>query len=140
MDDPYDLSLFREAQEPVIRRVLDELAEGRKQSHWMWFVFPQIAGLGRSAMAEKYALHSAAEACAYLADPILGPRLHRCTELVCAVEGRTAREILGVPDDMKFRSCMTLFTEAAPQEPLFRAALAKFFKGEPCPLTLEKLA
>lgn len=130
MDAPYDLERFVAAQAPVYARVCDELCAGRKQSHWMWFVFPQIAGLGHSAMAQTYALASLAEATAYLAHPVLGPRLRQCTGLVLAVAGKTARQIFGQPDDLKFRSSMTLFARSAPDEPLFRDALAKFYGGE----------
>ena len=138
-DDPYDLQRFVDAQNPVYDRVRVELRNGRKQTHWMWFIFPQIAGLGHSAMAQRYAISSAAEARAYLDHPILGPRLRECTDLVTRIEGRTAREILGPPDDMKFRSCLTLFAHAAPAEPVFRDALEKYFEGKFDPLTVEKL-
>src|SRR5882724_5032291 len=113
-DDPYDLQRFVDAQNPVYDRVRAELRSGRKQTHWMWFIFPQIAGLGHSAMAQRYAISSLQEAQAYLDHAILGSRLRDCTGLVTRVEGRTAREILGPPDDMKFRSCLTLFAHAAP--------------------------
>src|SRR3974390_3102694 len=109
MTDPFDLERFVDAQAPVYRQVLSELSHGRKQSHWMWFVFPQLAGLGHSAMAQRYALSSRKEAVAYLGHAILGPRLQECTALVNAVEGQTIRQILGSPDDLKFRSSMTLF-------------------------------
>lgn len=117
-DDPFDLRRFVEAQAPVMERVLAELRAGRKRSHWMWFVFPQIEGLGRSAMAQTYAIHSAAEARAFLAHPLLGDRLRDCVRLVLAAE-RPLAAIFGAPDDVKFRSCMTLFAAAAPQEALF---------------------
>ncbi len=120
-------------------RVLEELKSGHKQSHWMWFVFPQLAGLGHSAMAQRYALADLAEARAYLAHPVLGPRLKQCTELVLAVEGKTANDIFGSPDDLKFRSSMTLFARAAPDERPFRAALDRYFDGEADALTLGKL-
>ncbi len=119
-------------------QVLAELAAGRKHTHWMWFVFPQIAGLGHSAMARRYALGSLEEARAYLAHPVLGPRLLRCAGLVNAVEGRTVNAILGSPDDLKFHSCMTLFALAAPGEAVFREALAKYFGGMLDTLTVEK--
>ena len=109
MADPFDLDRFVRAQDPVFRAVREELARGRKQSHWMWFVFPQIAGLGFSAMSQRYAIGSRAEARAYLAHPVLGGRLTECTRLVLAVQGRTINAILGAPDDAKFRSSMTLF-------------------------------
>ena len=139
MDDPYDLRRFVEAQEPVYRQVCAELRGGRKTSHWMWFVFPQIRGLGRSPMAQKYAIASLAEAQGYLAHPILGPRLRECTQLVVDVEGRTAPEIFGSPDDIKFRSSMTLFAFAAPDEPLFKTALTKYFPTGPDPETVARV-
>lgn len=131
---------FVEAQDHVYARVLDELRRGRKQSHWMWFVFPQIAGLGVSERAQRYAIGSLAEARAYLAHPVLGARLLDCTRLAMAHDGDSARAIFGAPDDMKFRSSMTLFAAAAPDEPAFNAALAMFFGGVGDPLTLEILA
>ncbi|QQO12006.1 DUF1810 domain-containing protein [Bradyrhizobium diazoefficiens] len=139
MTDPFDLVRFVQAQDPVFRAVQGELARGRKQSHWMWFVFPQIAGLGFSAMSQRYAIGSRAEARAYLAHPILGPRLIECTRLVLAVEGRTINAILGAPDDAKFRSSMTLFG-AVSDEPVFGEALARYFGGERDEATLELLA
>jgi uncharacterized protein (DUF1810 family) len=141
MDDPYDLERYFRAQEPVFAQVCAELAAGRKQSHWMWFIFPQLRGLGSSPMAQRYAIGSLAEARAYLAHPLLGERLRTCTRLVNRVEGRTVREIFGYPDDLKFRSAMTLFARAAAgsSEP-FAAALAKYFAGEEDPLTRERLA
>ena len=102
-DDPFDLQRFVDAQAPVYERVRAELKNGRKQSHWMWFIFPQIAGLGHSAMARRYAISSLDEAKVYLAHPVLGPRLRECTRLVVQTDGRSAYEILGSPDDMKFR-------------------------------------
>ncbi|HKD22018.1 MAG TPA: DUF1810 domain-containing protein [Rhizomicrobium sp.] len=137
--DPFNLRRFVEAQDLVYRSVIAELRAGVKQSHWMWFVFPQVAGLGHSAMADKYAIASLDEAKAYLAHPLLGARLKECTELVLAVTGKTARQILGSPDDMKFRSSMTLFAQAAPNEPLFRDALKKYFDGKDDPATLERI-
>jgi uncharacterized protein (DUF1810 family) len=137
-DDPFDLQRFVEAQAPVMARVLDELRAGGKRTHWMWFVFPQVAGLGSSAMAVRYEIRSLAEARAYLAHPMLGPRLRDCTQAVLAVEGRDARQIFGVPDDMKFRSSMTLFA-AASDEALFRQALEKYFGGDPDAATLARL-
>jgi len=129
MADPFDLERFVVAQAPVIERVRTELAAGRKRSHWMWFVFPQIAGLGHSPMAQHYAIASLAEARAYLAHPLLGARLRECTGFVLATHGKTVHDIFGSPDDLKFRSCMTLFAEAAPDEELFAAALSKYFSG-----------
>lgn len=137
--DPYDLARFIAAQDPIYAQARAELASGRKQSHWMWFVFPQIEGLGGSAMARAYAIRSREEALAYLAHPILGPRLKECVRLVNDIEGRSAREILGHPDDLKFRSSMTLFAAVAPHEPLFAQALEKYYAGAPDPLTQAKL-
>ena len=139
MTDPFDLERFVRAQNPVFRDVQGELARGRKQSHWMWFVFPQIAGLGFSAMSQRYAVGSRAEAEAYLAHPVLGPRLIECTRLLLAVEGRTINAILGAPDDAKFRSSMTLFG-AVSNEPAFDEALARYFAGKRDDTTLEILA
>jgi uncharacterized protein (DUF1810 family) len=119
--------------------VLGELRAGRKRSHWMWFVFPQIAGLGDSTMAHEFALSSLDEAAAYLAHPVLGLRLRECTALVAAVEGRSIAEIFGHPDDRKFRSSVTLFARAAPEEPIFATCLQKYFAGEPDPATLARL-
>ncbi len=126
-DDPHDLKRFVDAQEAVYARVVSELRAGAKQSHWMWFVFPQLGGLGHSAMSRRYAIVSLAEAKAYLAHPVLGPRLRECTALVLARKDRTLADIFGDPDDMKFCSSMTLFSHAAPQEPLFHDALEKCF-------------
>lgn len=137
-DDPFDLQRFVSAQDRVIDTVRAELALGRKQSHWMWFVFPQIAGLGFSAMSQKYAIASLDEARAYLAHPILGERLRELTELVLQTEGKSAHEIFGSPDDMKFRSCLTLFADASREE-VFLRALDKFFEGEPDTETLRIL-
>lgn len=139
MTDPFDLERFVRAQAPVYGDVQGELARGRKQSHWMWFVFPQIAGLGFSAMSQRYAIGSPAEAAAYLAHPVLGARLIECTGLVLAVEGRTINTILGAPDDAKFRSSMTLFG-AVSDEPLFGEALARYFARERDAATLEILS
>lgn len=137
--DPHELERFVDAQEPVIGDVKRELRSGRKRSHWMWFVFPQIAGLGRSDMARRYAIDSLAEARAYLAHPVLGPRLRECTELVNAIDGRTANDVFGSPDDLKFRSSMTLFEAAADDPSPFRAALETYYDGERDSKTLERL-
>lgn len=137
VSDP--LARFLDAQAPVYRHVLDELRAGAKRSHWMWFVFPQIAGLGHSAMAQTYAIASLDEAKAYLAHPVLGARLKDCTRLVLAVDGKSARAIFGPPDDLKFHSSMTLFAAAAPREPLFAAALARFFESRRDDATLARL-
>jgi len=140
MDDPFDLGRFVAAQDAVMAAVREELRAGRKRTHWMWFVFPQLRALGRSATALHYGIASLAEARAYLAHPALGPRLRDCTALVCAAQGRTIHEIFGSPDDMKFRSCMTLFAAADPAAPLFTEALRIFFDGQPDPLTVDLLA
>ena len=139
MTDPFDLQRFVDAQAPVYSRVIAELRQGQKQSHWMWFIFPQLAGLGHSPMAQRFALRSREEAVAYLGHGLLGPRLRQCTALVNAVAGRTIREILGSPDDLKFRSSMTLFS-AVSSEPEFAAAITKFYGGEPDRNTLDLLA
>ena len=125
-----DLQRFVEAQQSVYEQACAELAAGKKSSHWMWFVFPQLAGLGRSSMAVRFALASVSEAQAYWQHELLGPRLKQCIELVIASKGKTAFQIFGTPDDLKFRSCLTLFAHALPDEPLFKAALTKFFQGE----------
>ncbi|MBR0927402.1 DUF1810 domain-containing protein [Bradyrhizobium diazoefficiens] len=139
MTDPFDLERFVRAQDPVFRAVEGELARGRKQTHWMWFIFPQIAGLGVSAMSQRYAIGSRAEAEAYLAHPVLGARLVECTGLILGVEGRSINAILGAPDDAKFRSSMTLFG-AVSDQPIFGDALARYFAGERDSATLEILA
>lgn len=138
MTDPFDLKRFVDAQAPVYPHVLSELRQGRKQSHWMWFIFPQLAGLGHSAMARHYALRSRDEAVAYLGHAVLGARLRECTALVNAVEGRTIGEILGSPDDLKFCSSMTLFA-AVSSEPAFAASIKKFYGGAPDRKTLDLL-
>jgi uncharacterized protein (DUF1810 family) len=127
MNDPYDLQRFVDAQAPLYGDVCAELRAGRKETHWMWFVFPQLRGLGHSAMAHKYGIASQAEAEAYLAHPILGPRLRECGDLVNRIEGRSIDEIFGSPDNLKFRSCMTLFADATPDNGVFLRALAKYF-------------
>ena len=139
MLDPHDLQRFVDAQRPVYDRVASELGAGRKRSHWMWFVFPQIAGLGSSAMARRYALADLTEARAYLAHPVLGPRLVACTTLVLAVDGRSAHQIFGSPDDLKFRSSMTLFGRAAGPRSVFQRALDTYFAGASDPMTLARL-
>ena len=139
MTDPFDLNRFVLAQNPVYHDVQGELSRGRKQSHWMWFIFPQLAGLGFSAMSRRYAIASRAEAEAYLAHPVLGPRLLECTGLILAVEGRTINAILGAPDDAKFRSSMTLFG-AVSDDRIFGQAIARYFAGERDGATLEILA
>jgi len=138
-DDPYDLQRFVDAQSRCFDRVCRELSEGHKQTHWMWFIFPQLKGLGHSAMALRYAISSRQEAEAYLSNPILGSRLRHCTQLVMVVEGRSIEEIFEVPDDLKFRSSMTLFANTAGENKIFKAALQKYFAGKPDPLTIDLL-
>ncbi|WP_437903052.1 DUF1810 domain-containing protein [Sorangium sp. So ce327] len=139
MPDPYDLKRFVDAQAPVYARVLAELRRGEKSSHWMWFIFPQLKGLGHSAMAQRFGIASKAEAEAYLQHPTLGPRLLECTRLVNQIEGRSLYDIFDSPDDMKFCSSMTLFSRAAPGGGAFLAALDKYCGGEPDPRTLALL-
>ncbi|MES1262072.1 MAG: DUF1810 domain-containing protein [Acidobacteriota bacterium] len=139
MDDPHDLGRFVDAQEPVIARVYAELRAGRKEGHWMWFVFPQWKGLGSSALAVRFGIASREEAGSYLRHPVLGPRLRECTRLVNLVKGQPIDQILGYPDDLKFRSCMTLFTHVTEDNEVFRTAIEKYFGGEFDPLTLRKL-
>jgi uncharacterized protein (DUF1810 family) len=128
--DPFDLQRFVTAQAPVVDTVLEELRAGRKRTHWMWFVFPQLRGLGHSATAQFYGLASLEEARAYLAHPLLGPRLELCTETVLASGGRSLHAIFGSPDDMKFRSSMTLFALASPDtDTVFRQALDRWCDG-----------
>ena len=139
MADGFDLDRFVAAQSPVIEEVKRELRFGEKRSHWMWFVFPQLAGLGSSPMAQRYAIASLDEARAYLRHPILGPRLAECAGIVNRVQGRTAHDIFGSPDDLKFRSSMTLFGRADPAEPAFRTALERYFGGGEDPRTVALL-
>jgi uncharacterized protein (DUF1810 family) len=139
MEDPYDLQRFVDAQAPVYECVRDELRQGQKQSHWMWFVFPQIEGLGSSRMAREFAISSRAEAEAYLNHPILGPRLHECTQLVTNVQDRSIDEILGYPDDIKFRSSLTLFASVTADNQDFIDALNKFYGGDMDRATLDRL-
>jgi|SRR5271167_4802424 uncharacterized protein (DUF1810 family) len=137
--DPHNLQRFLEAQSLTLDQVLQELRNGRKESHWIWYIFPQIAGLGHSPMSIRFAINSRAEAEAYLAHQILGPRLRQCTSLVLAVPNRPITEILGYPDDLKFRSSMTLFAHIDTESHLFENALAEYFDAKPDPLTLERL-
>ena len=139
MHDTFNLERFLTAQDAVFERVRTELRAGRKTSHWMWFIFPQLEGLGHSSMAERYAIASREEAKAYLEHPVLGPRLRECTRLLNAIQGRSIDEIFGYPDDLKFRSSMTLFARANSDNQVFKDALAKYFAGEPDKLTLERL-
>lgn len=141
-DDPSDLSRFAAAQDRVYAQVLDELRSGRKRSHWIWFIFPQLRGLGRSSTAHHYGIASADEARGYLAHPILGTRLRECSRLVAQIDGPTAEQIFGWPDCLKVRSSMTLF--AAVADPAdrsdFQAVLDKFYDGLGDPRTLEMLS
>ena len=138
-EDPYNLRRFVDAQDLVFEIVCAELSGGRKQSHWMWFIFPQIAGLGHSPTAQKFAISGRAEAKAYLRHPVLGPRLRRCTELANAIEGRSIHQIFGAPDDLKFHSSMTLFVSVAEDDQLFEESLRKYFGGGLDPQTLERM-
>ena len=140
MGDRFQLQRFVDAQHPVYAAVLSELRAGRKRSHWMWFVFPQVSGLGYSVTSRTFAVSSLAEAVAYLAHPTLGPRLRECAALVAGIDRRSIAEIFGHPDDLKFRSSMTLFARAAPGEPIFATCLQKYFGGQPDPLILALLS
>jgi uncharacterized protein (DUF1810 family) len=137
--DRYDLQRFVDAQDEVFGQVCTELREGRKRGHWMWFIFPQIRGLGYSSMSVKYAISSRQEAIAYLKHPLLGARMRQCTQLVNLVEGRSVSQIFGSPDDLKFRSSMTLFASATAQNQIFKDALQKYFDGAPDQATLDRL-
>lgn len=128
--DRYDLQRFVEAQNPVISKVKQELSSGQKRTHWMWFIFPQVAGLGNSRNAQRYAISSRGEADAFLEHPILGPRLRECTALVNDITGRSAKEIFGSPDELKFRSSMTLFEAVADDPTQFRTALETYYDGD----------
>jgi len=139
MDDAFDLQRFVGAQAPVIEDVLGELLRGSKTSHWMWFVFPQIAGLGMSATSRRFAISGRLEAEAYLAHPILGPRLRQCCALLMRIEGRSANRIFGSPDDRKLQSSMTLFASVAADRTIFDDVLRKYFGAEPDRATLERL-
>jgi len=133
------LAEFVKVQDAVYDEVRRELAAGRKETHWIWFIFPQMAGLGSSEMSRKFGIASKAEARSYLEHSVLGPRLRECTQLILALPGRDIGSILGYPDDLKFRSSMTLFAAAGPEEPIFKAALDRFFGGEHDPLTVRLL-
>jgi uncharacterized protein (DUF1810 family) len=137
--DPYNLQRFVDAQDPVFAQVCAELRAGRKSSHWAWFIFPQLDGLGHSSTAKYYAISGLEEAKAYVDHPILGPRLIDCCRLVMEIQGRSIEEILGQIDSLKFRSCLTLFAHAASANQPFRAALAKYFEGKPDPITTDLL-
>jgi uncharacterized protein (DUF1810 family) len=137
--DPFDLGRFVEAQEDDYAQALSEVRSGRKVSHWMWYIFPQFAGLGFSSISQHYAIKSRAEAEAYLRHPVLGPRLLEIAEAALSVEGRTARQIFGSPDDMKLKSCATLFAAFSPEGSVFHRLLDKYFDGRPDTRTLELL-
>jgi len=138
--DPYNLARFVSAQEKIYPTVLAELRSGEKRTHWMWYIFPQIAGLGRSPAAQFYAIQSRAEAIAYLAHPLLGPRLVECSTAVLAIQGRSAWAIFGSPDDLKLHSCMTLFAAVAEPGTIFTQVLDAYFQGQPDRNTLRHLA
>jgi uncharacterized protein (DUF1810 family) len=137
--DPHHLQRFVDAQAPVFAQVLDELRSGHKRTHWMWFIFPQIAGLGSSPMAQVYAISGRQEAEAYLQHPLLGGRLRQCTQLVNEASGRSVEDIFGYPDNLKFRSSVTLFSSVAPAEGVFSDALGKYFAGQPDSATIALL-
>ncbi|HTS97968.1 MAG TPA: DUF1810 domain-containing protein [Streptosporangiaceae bacterium] len=141
MDDPYDLRRFTDAQDAggTYPRAVAELRRGRKTSHWMWFVFPQIAGLGQSPTSRAFAISGLAEARAYLAHPVLGPRLVECAAILAEAEGRSAEQIFGGLDAQKLRSCVTLFSRADPDEPVFGQVLDRYFGGVPDPATDQRL-
>jgi uncharacterized protein (DUF1810 family) len=138
--DPFDLRRFVDAQERVYSSVLSELRDGRKRSHWIWFIFPQLKALGRSPTAIRYGIASLAEASAYLDHDVLGPRLRECAQLVAGIEGSSADEIFGWPDNLKVRSSMTLFARATADNADFRAVLDRFYDGAEDALTVEQLA
>ena len=139
MDDPYDLGRFVRAQEDDYRQALSEIRRGRKRTHWMWYVFPQVEGLGSSPASREYSIKSLEEARAYLDHPVLGPRLLECAQGVLGVEGRSATEIFGFPDDLKLRSSVTLFRCVSPPGSVFERVLEKYFGGEPDAATLRLL-
>lgn len=138
-NQPFDLERFVQAQRGDYERVFAELKSGRKRSHWMWYIFPQLEGLGHSSMARRYAIKSLAEARAYLAHPVLGRRLQECVEVLLGLEGHTAHYIFGSPDDLKLRSCATLFAEVSPSDSVFHRLLTKYFQGRPDQQTLQLL-
>jgi len=130
MDDPYDLRRFVQAQERDYPRAFAEISSGKKRSHWMWYIFPQFAGLGFSSTSQHYAIKALDEARDYLAHPILGPRLLECAQAVLDLDGRSATQIFGSPDDMKLRSCATLFACVSPQDSVFHGLIGKYYEGE----------
>jgi uncharacterized protein (DUF1810 family) len=137
--DPHNLNRFLEAQADDYEQALAEIRRGRKESHWMWYVFPQFAGLGFSATSQRYAIKSRAEAEAYLAHPVLGTRLRECAEVALRVEGKTAHQIFGSPDDMKLKSCATLFAAVSPDQSVFHQLLDRYYDGQRDARTLELL-
>jgi uncharacterized protein (DUF1810 family) len=139
MADPFNLQRFVDAQAPIYDSVRRELTAGRKQSHWMWFIFPQIAGLGQSAMSHRFAIASLDEARAYLAHPILGERLRECARLALAAEVASARDLFGSIDAIKFRSSMTLFARVSPAGSVFKRCMDKYFADDPDPATLARI-
>lgn len=140
MSNPNILERFVHAQQPVYAQVIAELQDGQKRTHWMWFIFPQLRGLGRSEMASYYGISSKDEAAAYLDHDVLGPRLQHCAQLVLAIEGKNLKEIFGEPDDIKFRSSMTLFASVAGSSSIFQACLKKYSDSRPDPGTVARLA
>ena len=138
-DDPHDLGRFVSAQANDYERALAEIRAGKKRSHWIWYIFPQIEGLGYSSMSHRYSIKSLEEARAYLAHPLLGRRLVECAEAALSVEGRSASEIFGSPDDMKLKSCATLFAKVTPPDSVFARLLDRFFEGEHDGKTLQLL-
>ena len=134
--DPHNLDRFIEAQDPIYSRVITELKSGKKRTHWMWFIFPQVAGLGRSPTSQYYAIKSTDEAQQYLNHPVLGERLKECAEILLGIENRSAREVFGTPDDLKLRSSMTLFANISGPGSVFEEVLSKFFQGRQCQRTL----
>ncbi len=139
MTDPFHLQRFVDAQQGVYDAACAELRAGRKRSHWMWFIFPQIEGLGYSALAQRYGISSLDEAKAYLRHPLLGARLRECSRIVADLDGHSVEQIFGAPDDMKFRSSMTLFAAASAGDTVFLDCLQKYFGGQQDPLTLARL-
>ena len=139
VSDPYDLERFVQAQAPCYDEALAEIKNGRKRSHWMWFIFPQLEGLGYSVMSRRYAIKSAAEAKAYLAHPLLGPRLTTCSEALLSLGKKSAHQIFGSPDDMKLKSCATLFASVSPEGSVCHQLLSKYFEGESDSRTLQLL-
>lgn len=139
MDDPHNLERFIDAQRADYEKALSEIRSGRKRSHWMWYIFPQVEGLGVSAMAQRYAIKSVAEARAYLGHPVLGARLRTCAEALVSLESRSVEQIFGFPDDRKLRSCATLFGAVSPAGSVFHRLLEKYFQGELDMKTIEKI-